>query len=166
MDRVFSFFVADRVGQSSRATIAMRCAVGFVFVVSGALKFLYENQGAGRFAKLGLSASTTTLVGTVEIVAGILIALGLFVRLAALPLIADMIVAIALTKWPLLFGGGPEIPGAPPKAGFWAFAYQARLDLTMLVACAYLVAVGAGLWSLDAWLARSRAAALRKTVAA
>ncbi|HTB76484.1 MAG TPA: hypothetical protein VK762_24725, partial [Polyangiaceae bacterium] len=45
---------------------------------------------------------------------------------------------------------------APPRTGFWAFAYQARLDGTMLLACAYLVAVGAGLWSLDALLTRRR----------
>jgi uncharacterized membrane protein YphA (DoxX/SURF4 family) len=43
-----------------------------------------------------------------------------------------------------------------PKTGFWAFAYQARLDLTMLLACVFLVAAGAGLWSLDALLSRRR----------
>ena len=63
-----------------------------------------------------------------------------------------MMVALGTTKLPLLFGAGPEPVAAMPKVGFWAFAYQARLDAAMLVACAYLVAVGAGLWSLDAIL--------------
>ena len=64
-----------------------------------------------------------------------------------------MVVAIATTKIPLLYGAGPEPVAAPPKTGLLAFAYQARLDMTMLVACSYLVAVGAGILSLDAWLA-------------
>ncbi len=81
---------------------------------------------------------------------------GLFTRLAAVPLVVDMIVAIATTKLPLLFGAGPEPVAAPPKTGFWAFAYQARLDATMLLSCVYLVAIGAGLWSIDALLARRR----------
>jgi uncharacterized membrane protein YphA (DoxX/SURF4 family) len=130
--------------------------VGAVFIVSGAMKFLYENQGAGRFAKIGFPAPAlvSSLVGTIEILAGVLLAVGLFVRLAAIPLVVDMCVAIATTKLPLLVGAGPEIPGAAPKAGFWAFAYQARLDLTMLVACVYFAAAGAGLFSVEAWLRR------------
>jgi hypothetical protein len=43
-----------------------------------------------------------------------------------------------------------------PKTGFWAFAYQSRLDVTMLVACVFLAVAGAGLWSLDAFLSRRR----------
>src|SRR5207249_4975114 len=89
---------------------------------------------------------------------GALVALGLLTRLAALPLAIDMVVAIASTKAPLLWGAGPEPVGAPPKTGLLAFAYQARLDLTMLGACVYLAIVGAGLWSLDAWLAKNRIA--------
>jgi uncharacterized membrane protein YphA (DoxX/SURF4 family) len=129
-----------------------------VFLASGLLKFLYENQGPGRFAKIGLPApgALSSFVGTVEIVGGALLLLGLFVRVAALPLVVDMVVAIATTKIPLLFGPGPEPIAAVPKTGFWAFAYQARLDVTMLLACGFLVIAGAGLWSLDALLARRR----------
>ena len=79
---------------------------------------------------------------------------GLFARVAALSLALDMVVAIVTTKLPLLFGPGPEPVAAMPKSGFWAFAYQARLDTTMLIACVFLVAVGAGLWSLAAILSR------------
>ncbi len=128
----------------ARATAALRAVVGFVFIVSGATKFLFDNLGPARFAKIGLPAPAqlSAFVGTVEIIAGSCLVLGLFVRQAAIPLIVDMVVAIVTTKLPLLVGSGPEIPGAPPKAGFWAFAYQARLDLTMLVACVFLVAIG------------------------
>ncbi len=143
---------------AGRSTVLVRAAVGAVFLVSGATKFLFDNQGPGRFAKIGFAhaAQVATFVGGVEMVCGALLLLGLFARLAALPLVADMIVALATTKLPLLFGAGPEPVAAPPKTGFWAFAYQSRLDVTMLLACAYLVAAGAGLASLDAWRARRR----------
>jgi putative oxidoreductase len=129
-----------------------RGAAGLVFVVSGAVKFLHENQGAGRFAKIGFPepAAVAGFVGAVEIVFGMLLLIGLFARVAALVLAADMVVAITSTKLPLLWGGGPEPVGAPPKMGAIAFLYQARLDLTMLAITVGVVLCGAGLASLDA----------------
>ncbi len=155
--RALAFFFEPPMGDRlSRATVVLRAAVGGVFLVSGATKFLFDNQGPGRFAKLGFPAEVASFVGGVEVVCGALLVLGLFTRLAAVPLTIDMIVAMLTTKIPLLFGAGPEPVAAPPKTGFWAFAYQARLDGTMLLACIYIIAVGAGLWSLDALLARRR----------
>ena len=157
--RTLAFFLQPSMGdRSSRATVVLRAAVGGVFLTSGAIKFLFDNQGPGRFAKIGLPAASqqALFVGSVEVVCGALLLAGLFTRLAAVPLVVDMIVALVTTKIPLLFGAGPEPVNAPPKTGFWAFAYQARLDATMLLACVYFVAVGAGLWSVDAWLARRR----------
>ncbi len=155
---VLTFLFRPSVGQPTSATALVRAAVGFVFLTSGLLKFLYENQGAGRFGKIGLPHphELAAFVGATEIACGALVLVGLFLRPAAIALAVDMIVAIATTKLPLLFGAGPEPVAAAPKTGFFAFAYQARLDLTMLVACAFLVAVGAGLFSLDAILARRR----------
>jgi uncharacterized membrane protein YphA (DoxX/SURF4 family) len=131
----------------------IRLAVGGVFFASGLIKFLYANQGAGRFAKLGIPAPElmANLVGVVEIAGGLLLAVGLATRLAAIPLLIDMLVAIGTSKLPLLFGPGPEPVAAAPKVGLWAFLYQARLDSTMLLSCLFLFAVGAGAWSLDAW---------------
>jgi uncharacterized membrane protein YphA (DoxX/SURF4 family) len=143
---------------SQAADTLLRAAVGGVFLVSGTLKFLFDNQGGGRFAKIGLPAphELAAFVGTVEVACGALVLLGLFVRLAAVPLVIDMLVALATTKVPLLFGPGPEPVAAPPRTGLLAFAYQARLDMTMLLACVYLIIVGAGLWSLDALRSRRR----------
>jgi putative oxidoreductase len=142
-------------GSAPPATILIRLAVGGVFVASGLIKFLYANQGVGRFAKLGIPAPelTANFVGVVEIAAGFLLAVGLATRLAAIPLVFNMLVAIFTSKLPLLFGPGPEPVAAAPKIGLWAFAYQARLDSTMLLGCLFLLAVGAGAWSLDAWCA-------------
>jgi uncharacterized membrane protein YphA (DoxX/SURF4 family) len=155
---LLSSLVRPSVGQPNASTLLVRLAVGSVFLTSGLIKFLFENQGAGRFAKIGLpqAHALATFVGATEIVCGTLVLLGLFVRLASLPLMVDMVVAIATTKLPLLVGVGPEPIAAQPKIGFWAFAYQARLDVTMLLACGFLVIAGAGLLSLDALLSRRR----------
>jgi uncharacterized membrane protein YphA (DoxX/SURF4 family) len=156
--QLVAFFLRPAIGQPSRATILVRLAVGGVFVSSGLVKLLFDNQGPGRFAKLGLPdpAALSSFVSVTEVVCGALLLVGLLTRLAALPLVIDMVVAIVTTKLPLLLGAGPEPVAAMPKTGFWAFSYQARLDVTMLVACTYLVLVGAGLWSLDAALSRRR----------
>ena len=148
-------------GSAPAATIVIRLAVGGVFFASGLIKFLYVNQGAGRFAKLGIPAPElmANLVGVVEIAGGLLLAVGLATRLAAIPLLIDMLVAIGTSKLPLLFGPGPEPVAAAPKIGLWAFAYQSRLDSTMLLSCLFLFAVGAGAWSLDSW----RTASSRKS---
>jgi uncharacterized membrane protein YphA (DoxX/SURF4 family) len=154
-------------GSAPAATIVIRLAVGGVFFASGLIKFLYANQGVGRFAKLGIPAPElmANFVGVVEIAAGLLLAVGLATRLAAIPLLIDMLVAIGTSKLPILFGPGPEPVAAAPKVGLWAFVYQSRLDSTMLLCCLFLFAVGAGAWSLDAWrtaLARKSSQGLRQ----
>jgi uncharacterized membrane protein YphA (DoxX/SURF4 family) len=139
---------------ASRATLLVRVSVGFVFITSGLVKFAFENQGEVRFLKLGFRSpeATAYFVGGLEIAAGVLLVLGLLTRLAAIPLAIDMGVAIVTSKLPLLFGPGPEPVAAAPKVGLWAFAYVARLDLTMLLLVLFLGLVGAGALSVDAWL--------------
>ncbi len=158
LPRFAAFLLRPTIGQPSRATTLVRLAVGWVFLSSGLIKFLYENQGPLRFAKIGLTPARELayFVGATEVICGVLLVVGLLVRLAALPLIVDMAVALVTTKIPLLFAAGPEPVAAAPRTGFWAFAYQSRLDVTMLVGCVSLVVAGAGLWSLDALLARRR----------
>ena len=43
---------------------------------------------------------------------------------------------------------------APAKPGFWKMAHEARTDWSMLLGSLFLLIVGAGLWSLDAWWTR------------
>jgi putative oxidoreductase len=150
------FVLPGRENNAPRSLLLIRLIVGYVFLASGLIKFIYSNQGVGRFLKIGIPAPEimANFVGGVEIIAGALLLLGLCTRLAAIPLIIDMSVAIVTTKLPLLFGPGPEPVAAAPQTGFWAFAYQGRLDVSMLLSCLFLLIVGAGAWSLDAWLAR------------
>jgi uncharacterized membrane protein YphA (DoxX/SURF4 family) len=115
--------------------------------------------GAGRFAKIGIPYPDLTgpFVGVVEIVCGTLIIIGLLTRLAAVPLIIIMIVALISTKLPILFGhdvGMFHLPADMKRLGFWSVMHESRADLTMLLGCIYLAIVGGGKWSLDERLAR------------
>lgn len=124
------------------AILLVRLLVGSVFFSEGIQKFLYPDAlGVGRFAKIGIPAPVLTapFVGVVEVACGILLIIGLLTRVAALPLIVDMLVAIGTTKIPILM-----------KSGFWAMAHEARTDYAMLLGCIFLLIVGAGRLSLDA----------------
>lgn len=143
------------------ATVLLRIAVGVVFVGEGVGKFLHASQqGAGRFAKIGLPSPEILgpLVGMVEVVCGALVLVGLATRLAAVPLAATMVVALASTKLPILLGRGygPFAHTFAPRSGLWSFLHESRTDLSMLLAAVFLILVGAGRWSVDARLARRR----------
>ncbi|HLG55221.1 MAG TPA: DoxX family protein [Vicinamibacterales bacterium] len=67
-----------------------------------------DQLGAGRFLTIGLPMPELLgpFVGTFEIVGGGLVLLGLLTRLAAIPLLVIMAVALATTKWPILVDQG------------------------------------------------------------
>ena len=85
------------------ATLLLRLMAGSVFLWEGILKFVYPNQGIGRFTKLGFPAPhlVATADGWFEIVGGVLLLTGLLTRLIAVPFIIEMLVAMASTKIPL-----------------------------------------------------------------
>ncbi|MGZ5870901.1 MAG: DoxX family protein [Bradyrhizobium sp.] len=141
-------------------TILVRLLVGLVvFLPEGIQKLAYADVlGTGRFTKIGIPFPEIMgpFVGVVEIICGTLIILGLFTRLAAVPLIVIMIVALVSTKLPILVGHdvGMFHLGDIKRLGFWSAMHESRADLTMLFGCVYLLIVGGGRWSLDARLAR------------
>jgi len=145
---------APAPGALAKATILIRIAVGVVFLSEGVQKFLYPDAlGAGRFAKIGIPMPQIMgpFVGSVETVCGLLVLLGLLVRLAVIPLIVDMLVAIASTKVPILIArgylgfAGPSVP----KTGAWSMLHESRTDLAMLCGSMFLLVAGAGAWSVD-----------------
>ncbi|HEY7616149.1 MAG TPA: DoxX family protein [Terriglobales bacterium] len=139
-----SLFRWARSTSAPRATLLIRLLVGAVFFSEGVQKFLFPAElGVGRFAKIGIPAPhyVAPFVGLVEIICGVLLVIGLLTRLAAIPLVINISVAIAATKIPLL-----------SKSGFWAAAHEARTDYAMLLGLSFLVIVGAGAISLDAHL--------------
>lgn len=144
------------------STILVRIIVGGVFFTEGIQKFLFpEALGEGRFEKIGIPAPyiMATFVGVVEIVFGALLLLGLLTRLATIPLIIDISVAIVTTKILLLFGTGPEPNGQGAQYGLWGMLHSGRVDFSMLLGLIFLLIVGAGRYSLDALLTRKRAQA-------
>jgi putative oxidoreductase len=142
--KFYSQFVESR---GNETTVLVRAITGAVFLLEGILKFVDPvGLGAGRFVKIGLPAPEflASFVGTFEIICGTLLIFGLLTRLAAIPMIINMIVALISTKLPMLM-----------QAGFWKAAHEARLDFTMLFCCIFLLRVGAGSKSIDALLSKS-----------
>lgn len=138
-----------------RSVFLIRLAVGAVFFFEGVQKFLYpEDLAAGRFAKIGIPwpQFAGPFVGGIEIVCGVLIFIGLCTRLAAVPLLVNISVAILSTKIPLLLGHGfagftlPKLP----RYGFLSMMHEARTDFAMWLGLLFLLVVGAGGWSFDA----------------
>jgi len=124
-----------------RATILIRLLVGGVFLAEGIQKFLFPaTLGVVRFTKIGIPAPQffAPFVGVVEIVCGTLLIIGLLTRLAAIPLLIDISVAIVTTKIPMLF-----------RAGFWSTVHEARTDYCMLLGLIFLLLVGSGPFSID-----------------
>jgi putative oxidoreductase len=124
-----------------RAIFAVRLMVGCVFLSEGIQKFLFsESLGVGRFIKIGIPVPEimAPFVGVVEIVCGVLVLSGLITRLAAIPLIINILVAISTTKIPILL-----------EKGFWAMAHEARVDWSMILGSLFLLIVGGGQRSLD-----------------
>ena len=70
---------------------------------------------------------------------------GLVTRLAVIPLVVIMAVALITTKWPMLVNDG-----------FWTMAHEARTDWSMTLGALFLLVAGAGPWSVDAWFSSRR----------
>lgn len=121
----------------------IRSAVGLIFLTQGILKFIDPSLGVVRFTRIGFPHPyfTAHFVGVFEIICGALVLIGLFTRLAAIPLLIIISTAIASTKIPELFR---------TNQGFWYMVSDARTDFAMLCCLIFLIASGAGSWSLDA----------------
>jgi putative oxidoreductase len=129
---------------NARSIVFVRLAVGSIFVTQGILKYIDASMGILRFAKVGFPYPdfTAHFVGTFEIACGFLVLIGLFSRLASIPLLIVILTAIATTKIPEL---------SHPNQGFWFMVSDARTDFAMTMDLLFLISVGAGAWSFDAW---------------
>jgi putative oxidoreductase len=137
------------------AVILIRIMVGGIFLSEGIQKFLFPaDSGAGRFVKIGIPYPefSAGLSGTFEIVCGTLLLVGFLTRLAAIPLLINITVAILSTKIPVLLHSGFWRFSLPKVNyyGLWGFLHEARTDLSMVLGLIFLLIVGAGAWSLDA----------------
>jgi putative oxidoreductase len=141
MNSLARFFFGRAHG--TPATALIRLAVGLIFLTQGILKYIDPAMGVIRFTRIGFPHPyfTAHFVGAFEIVCSSLVLLGLWTRLAALPLLIVISTAIATTKIPELFR---------PNQGFWYMVSDARTDFGMFCCLIFLLLEGGGSWALDA----------------
>jgi uncharacterized membrane protein YphA (DoxX/SURF4 family) len=118
------------VSTSKTSSILIRIVVGLIFLSEGIQKFILAGPGVDRFTKIGFSRPSfwAYFTGAFEIVCGILILIGMIIRLAAIPLLIIMLVAFVTTKIPILM-----------DKGFWSFAHEYRTDFAMTLLLIYLL---------------------------
>ncbi len=149
--------LADRIAQALRLTdkvsfigpLVARVAVGAVFVGTGWGKLHHLADVTQFFTELGIPAPglNAHVVASIEFVGGLMLVAGLLTRLAALPLMGTMVVAILTAK-------RGDIDGVTTLFGFNEFLYFAIL--------LWLAVAGAGKASLDHLLKRRMKAPLPK----
>lgn len=131
----------------SKTTILIRLMVGAVFLSEGIQKFIFPDiRGAGRFVQIGLPSPEFLgpFVGTFEIVCGALILIGLLTKLASIPTLIIMLVALFTTKVEVF-----------ANDGFWAMMHGSRTDWAMLLGSLFLIIKGSGKFSVD-WFITNR----------
>jgi putative oxidoreductase len=150
MTKILSLFaLADDLSRRIARALAWlpptiaRIGVGAVFVHSGWGKLHNLEQVTGFFTDLGLPAPGfhAVLVSSTELVCGALVLLGLFTRLAALPLLVTMLVAIRTALW-------DQVDSLSSLFGLTETLYA--------LVFAWLATSGAGPLSIDRLLARRR----------
>jgi putative oxidoreductase len=120
-------------GAAAWATTVVRVVTGVLFVTFSLGKFIDHAKETADFTHYGIPAPevTTYLVGTLELVGGALLIVGLFTRPAAFLLACNLVGAIATAG--RVDGGSFHLGVAP----------------TMLVAMMFLVWAGPGRVALD-----------------
>jgi putative oxidoreductase len=126
---------------SDTPTLIARLIVGLIFLSEGLQKFITpDTVGAGRFAKIGFEHPEfwASFTGAFEIVCGASLLVGLFTRLASIPLLIVMLVAFVTTKYPILI-----------EKGFLPMAHEYRTDFAITMLLLFLLYYGGGNKSLD-----------------
>ncbi len=143
--RLYARFSALASYLQSPFLLAVRLYWGWQFAQSGWGRLHHVRQATSFFASLNLPfpEATVVFISSLEFVGGILLIVGLASRLTSLLLAGDMLVAYwtadreALSS---IFSDPGKFYGADPY--------------TFLFAALIVLIFGAGLFSVDAWLAR------------
>jgi putative oxidoreductase len=114
------------------ATLVLRVALAALYIPTGLGKFVNHDTYVERFERWGFGAAAgevALLVGTVEVIGGLMLLLGVAPRLAALVLSGNMVGALATAG---RIDGGQDI---------W-------LPIVLIVLLAGIIVWGAGKWAL------------------
>ncbi len=124
------------------APLLLRLSVGTMFFLTGQGKLMHLDKTAGFFANLGIPYPhlNAIMAASTECFGGLLIMLGLFTRLASIPLAFVMAVAIATAK-------RGDVHNLGDFAGLSELAY--------LLIFVWLATNGPGTVSLDHFLSKS-----------
>jgi putative oxidoreductase len=132
--------VTDRLG--FLPPLLARVAVGVVFAQTGWGKLHGLDQVVDFFRELGIPYPElqAPFVAGVELVGGVLLVVGLAARVAAVPLIGTMVVALATAIWPRA-DGVIEVLGS--------------VEALYLILFAWIAVAGPGAVSVDGLVARA-----------
>jgi len=126
-----------------RIYAVFRMVFGLMFLSHGLQKLFGMFGGLALFGgQLPPLTSEPGIAGVLELVLGSLIMAGLFTRIAAFVASGEMAVAYFLGHFPM---------------GFWPSANMGTPAILYCFIFLYFVFSGAGVWSIDAMIARSRA---------
>jgi len=100
--------ILNKLHNPNVGILLIRVALGAVFIAHGWAKFADMEGTIGFFSSLGMAAFLAYFVSAAELVGGILMILGLFVRPVGIILASIMAVAILSVKIKMGFLGGYE----------------------------------------------------------
>ncbi|KUI23373.1 DoxX family protein [Mycobacterium sp. GA-1285] len=132
-------FDARLASYSSPLLSLFRIIAGLLFALHGSQKLF----GWPVASPVPIEAGSWPLwwAGLIELVAGLLIAVGLFTRIAAFIASGEMAVAYFWKHWPPLEG---------PSASFWPMENGGEVVLLFCFGFLAIAGLGAGAWSVDA----------------
>lgn len=145
MERLYRLLIRAADSLQSLFLLAVRLYWGWLFAVDGWGKLHNLSRVTDFFSSLGLPAPglTAAFIGGLELVGGILLAIGLGSRLIALLLTGNMLMAYITADREALF----SVFSDPDK-------FTAASPYTYLFASVIVLVFGPGKLSVDAWLAK------------
>lgn len=141
------------------AQLFLRLVIGYGFIAHGWVKL---SRGPAGFEKLlafigvPFPHISSWIVPLIELLGGLALLLGLFVRITAIPLILTMLVAMFTIQINYGFSSVKTIGLTPQGPLFGPPGYE--INLVYIAGLISLIFSGAGIFSVDAFISKRRSA--------